>query len=283
MAIFYPVITNRDYLKDNNGTVHYMWEFLDKDPYGFLSAANKTVNKNIPAEYNGFYDCGAWGYRNQDIPPITAESISLIYNAIARKGDIVTAPDHMIIPGCDKEARQTFNKESAIKFIEIVNKDFVPVATIHGQTMGERKKAAAFLMDIGYEYLAIGGLAAMARQTSKVVSIVQELKKYIGDKKIHAFGVSSPYYSRMWKEIGITSYDGSSFFMKALTKGIYLTKDFAALNLKQSNIESITDCDCKACQFVYSQKGDPRKFGNSLNNLGRAIHNLNMLIRNQCE
>lgn len=279
-AVFYPVVTNRDYLKIENRK-NFLWEFLDLPPHGFLTSCNKTVNTEIPSKYQTIFDCGAWGYRKQEVPPIDANSIYDSYRKIARPKDVLTAPDHMIIPDTNIEYRKKYNLAQAEIFFDIVDKtSYEPMATVHGLSVSDRLESAKKLQEIGYSYLAIGGLAARARQKEYVINAVSAVKNEFPDAKIHVFGISSPSYVKTWKKIGVTSFDGSSYFLKALTKGIWVDRQMNTHKINTGSLLGMKKCECKSCRKVFELGGDTRRSGNSINNIGRAIHNLNMLLWN---
>jgi len=278
MTLFYPVITSRDYLKSENKKC-YLWELLDNQPKGFLTALGRSTNRVIPQSYHVIYDCGAWSYRNNESPPIDAQKAIVQYDSIAKQGDIVAAPDHMLLPGTNIDDRRFFNRREATNFIKFVGNRFIPMGTIHGLDLKEQIEYGKFLtQELGFEYIAVGGLAARSRQKSFVVNSVAAIKQSFPDANIHVFGISAPNYVKVWKELEITSFDGSSYFLKALTKGIYLDHDLIEYKIKNLQMGEIPICNCAACLYVRKQNEDTRMFGNSLRNIGRAIHNLNMLM-----
>lgn len=277
MTKFFPVVTKRDYIKTNNN-IDWLWHLLEKRPFGFLTAMNGQVNQDIPKRYTTIYDCGAWGYRKEDVPPIDARLIYRQYKVLAYENDILCSPDHMVLNNDHKQSRMDFNKTQADIFINICEKEYVPMATIHGTTIDEKIEHADYLLGIGYKTLAIGGLAAKSRNTEYVNSTIKLIMNHVKEKNvyIHVFGISSPTYAPVMTENGVSSFDGSSYFMRALTKGIYMDRNLIQYSCKISNSD-IPSCDCKSCVLVRDAGYDTREFGNGTKNIGRAIHNLNML------
>lgn len=275
---FFPVITKRDYIKTEKDKV-YLWELLDIQPKGFLTSLGTQTNLSIPSNYKVFYDCGAYSYKNEDVPPIDAKNAYEKYFQIAKTEDLVTSPDHMLIKNCNIKKRMEFNKKESEIFINLVSDKFIPIATIHGTDVKKQLQYGKYLTNLGYKHLAIGGLAIRAKNKNYVTSTVETIRNKFPDVYIHVFGISAPYYVEKWKELKINSFDGSSYFMKALTKGLYVCEDMTELKAGSLNLPS---CNCKSCQFVKDLGEDTRLFGNSTRNIGRAIHNLNMLMRNIC-
>lgn len=104
--------------------------------------------------------------------------------------------------------------------------------------------------------------------------------------------LSSPDYFAEFTRTGIDSCDGSSHFKRAFTAGVFfaidngkLTKYQAARRDRRTGevIGEITalECHCLACIQMRSEGIDPRTYGSNENNMGRAAHNLNMLMQAQ--
>jgi tRNA-guanine family transglycosylase len=199
---------------------------------------------------------------------------------------MVIAPDHMLIPGVDCAARRKINLANAKKFIVICPKNFKPMATAHGETIAERVKAAVALRDMGYRYIALGGLAAQAARKQMAVQIVRDIRKAVPKVHLHVLGLSSPEYARQWNRIGVQSFDGSSHFKQAFTGGAFYTCEGAKLVKHQAarpgNAEDLgivaPKCHCLACVKLRKEGVDTRSFGSNEHNMGRAAHNMNMLM-----
>src|SRR6185503_20414691 len=114
---------------------------------------------------SGIWDCGAWSYKHEETPRLGRSDVTPAwalaqYRRLARPGDTVIAPDHMLIPGVDLSARRRFNHASAALFQVLCQRtELVPMAVVHGASLDERLSAAAALIRMGYTALALGGLA----------------------------------------------------------------------------------------------------------------------------
>ena len=277
---YYGVIGNRDYIKLRGERLPF-WEFLDRQPNGWLSSLIYK-RKDLPKRKPMIWDCGAWSYRNEEVPKITPESCLEEYKQHAPKGSIVIAPDHMLINGVNQEARRKFNRGSAKEFLSICPKRFKPMACIHGNDLDERVKAAEYLLGLGYEYLAIGGIAARASQKQTCFGIVRRLRELTEGHWLHVLGLSSPHYFAMWQKLGVDSCDGSSHFKQAFTGGAFFTREGARLKKHQAAREgepvTAPECSCKACELLREDGVDTRRYGSNETNMGRAAHNLNQLM-----
>jgi hypothetical protein len=298
MTRYYGVIGNRDHIK-YQGEKRPFWEFLDRQPDGFLSSlAYLPVPFGLP-DMPMIGDCGAWSYKAAIIPKlgknlVTPEWALSQYQNYFKLGDLVVAPDHMLIPGegIDLDDRRRFNIQSAREFLPIAEAaGFRPMATVHGMDLEERLINVGRLYEIGYRHFSLGGMAARASQKRMLLESIQaisdKVRSLLPDAWIHVLGLSSPDYFAAFNQMGIDSCDGSSHFKQAFTAGTFfaytngkLVKHQAA---RPTNGEEITApfCECLACSKLREEGIDTRSYGSNENNMGRAAHNLNMLMRAQ--
>ena len=306
MTAYYGVIGNRDHIKIK-GEKRPFWEFLDEQPGGWLTSL-VYAREELPPHDNDMecnvcvpmiWDCGAWSYKDQDVPHIgknavTPEWTLAQYRERATPGDFIIAPDHMLIESFGRlDYRREFNRASAQEFwrrCKLADSGLIPMATAHGVSIDERVEYAEFLHGIGYRAIALGGLAGRASAKRSNIEIVQVVREALPDVWLHVLGLSSPDYARAWYQLGVDSFDGASHFKQAFTAGTFYTefqgkliKHKAARTDRESSlpIEEITAplCDCQACSILRQNGIDTRTYGSNENNMGRAAHNQNMLMR----
>lgn len=284
-TLYFGVIGSRDYIKIK-GEKRPFWEFLDSSPDGWLTSLTYR-RKDLPNDgLPMIYDCGAWSYKDEEIPPVNSEQVAASYRDHAHDGAMVIAPDHMLIEGTDIDFRRRWNLEQAKQFLGDCPVNLTPMACVHGMDLDERVAHALELLGMGYHHIAIGGLAARASQKRKVVEWVREIRSAVPDVWLHVLGLSSPDYMRTWCRLGIQSADGSSHFKQAFTGGAFftvdgdkLTKHQAARTRDGETVGSdMPECDCKACSLLRADGVDTRSYGSNEHNMGRAAHNLNMLM-----
>ena len=286
---YFGVIGNRDYIK-LRGERRPFWEFLDSQPDGWLSSISYK-RKDLPHGKPMIWDCGAWSYRNKEVPDHSPSECVELYSECALPGSMVIAPDHMLIPGVDCAARRKINAAYAREFIAICPESLNPMATAHGETIDERIETAIALCEMGYHYIALGGLAAQASRKQMAVQIVSAIRQAAPQVHLHVLGLSSPEYARQWNQIGVQSFDGSSHFKQAFTGGAFYTCEGAKLIKHQAarpgNAEDLgivaPECHCRACAVLREVGVDTRSFGSNEHNMGRAAHNMNMLMLAQQE
>lgn len=288
VANYFGVIGNRDYIK-YQGERRPFWEFLDEQPDGWLcSLAYKR--EDVPGGKPMIWDCGAWSYKDKETPVLGGKVVSAAwavqeYRRLATEGDFVIAPDHILIPGTDLDSRRWFNRISAVGFIHRCPYYLRPMAVVHGTTHQERELNAEFFIRLGYKALALGGLAGRASSRTMVLEVVSRFREKFPFPSVwlHVLGVSSPFYAAEWRRLGVNSFDGASHFKQAFTAGKFFIEEEGKLISYQASRpgEPVTApvCNCRACARLRLDKIDTRSYGSNENNMGRAAHNLNQLIR----
>lgn len=275
MSIFYPVVTNSDYITIDQERKQ-VWDFMDILPTGFLTTINKRLSKPL-SDFgsSNIYDCGAWAYRNDLLPPLDAASAYEKYLVSAKKGDTLVAPDHMIIPGVDTDARKHYNYTQAQAFLQLVDTTlYTPLSVVHGTNLTERLMVASELIALGYKHLAIGGVAGRHGEKKGVIGDITNIREAFPDVYIHVFGLSSWQYAQAWRSIGINSFDGTGYFIRGVLHGFWVDADMTELNIRKHQVTK--PCNCKACREI---PDNLRQYGNRNRNIGRGIHNVNMFLR----
>ena len=129
-----------------------------------------------------------------------------------------------------------------------------PVGVVHGRTMEERSEMTGALLDIGYEYIAFGGLVPLSKNQGEVLSQLAGPSDRAGPPrsgiargsplglaksagaKTHLFGLNSPDWYRWIKRLGVDSFDGSKLSTEGAVNGIiWLKEDFDSSELADAN------------------------------------------------
>lgn len=279
---YYGVIGNRDYIKIS-GLRRPYWEFLDQQPDGWLTSLIYS-RSDLPAAHM-IFDCGAWSYKHEDQPKYPPQVALSKYRQQAKRGDFLIAPDHMILREMDWRTRHAVNMHNAKSFISACGSTETPMAVVHGLTIDQRLDNAQELMHLGYSHLAIGGVAAKASSKQMVIAMIAGIREATKGAWVHVLGLSSPDFCHAWQRIGIDSCDGSSHFKQAFTAGAFFVIEQDKLRKYQASRpgEPIVApvCDCSACVILRDEGIDTRQYGSNENNMGRAAHNQNLLMRAQ--
>ena len=285
MTKYFGVVGNRDHIKID-GVKTPFYTHLNTQPDGWLTSLTYAKGFHRPPQTRGMiFDCGAWSYREKDEPSINVGSVITQYEELCMPGDVCVAPDHMLIKGCDVAKRQNFNDTSASAFIKKLPPHLTPMGIVHGMDEVERARHALHLRSLGYRHIGVGGVAARASSPKYCLEAVKNVREAVPDVRVHVMGLSSPNYFEKWQAIGVDSCDGSSHFKQAFTGGAFFALDWSGKLVKhhaarRDNEGAIPDvfCDCGVCQTMRGQNIDTRSYGSNENNMGRAVHNMNMLM-----
>lgn len=293
-AKYFGVVGNRDHIKYRKDTdeevKRHFWEYLDEQPGGWLTSLVYR-RKELPTGTPLIGDCGAWSWKEEDVPhyrgkPVTAGAILEAYLEWFPAGAMVIAPDHMLIEKYgNMDLRRDFNRQMTRGFIELCPSTFTPMAAVHGLTLAERVERIEEYAALGYRHFALGGLAGQAGKKAEWFKQVGTIRRRFPHLYLHILGLSSPDYAAEWARIGVDSFDGSSHFKGAFTGGWYWY-DAEAGKLEKhqavgtgNDVPITIECDCRACALLREEGIDTRTFGSNENNMGRAAHNQNMLMR----
>ena len=186
---------------------------------------NLRKKRNIPEDILLFGDCGAFSYISEDVPPILPEDAAMLYDEF--KFDIGTSVDHIPYSSLDddkKEKRMELTKTNADKFLKIHKAKgykFLPFGSIQGIEPDDYARYAQEYIDMGYEYIALGGL--VRRQSIDILRIIAAVREAIQkhtrgkDKNIwiHIFGIIQPDLQYYFRNLGVSSFDSASYLRKA--------------------------------------------------------------------
>jgi len=186
-------------------------------------------------------DCGAFTYITAKDPPYETPEILEYYQNLGF--DYGVSIDHLIIPAFYevKEYRYELTRRNAREFIEQHRKGgykFTPIGVAQGWSPETYRDAVVELLEWGYQYVALGGLArAKTEQIYEILEVVAPVLHEETD--LHLFGVARDRDGdemRSFRELGVTSFDSASYLRRAWLseKTNYFTADgkrYAALRI----------------------------------------------------
>lgn len=186
-------------------------------------------------------DCGAFSYITHESPPYRTGEILAYYQNLGF--DYGVSIDHLIIPAFYpvKEYRYNITRENAREFIELHRAGgytFTPVGVAQGWSPETYKRAVAELLDWGYQYVALGGLART--KTKEIFAILEEVEPVLSqDTDLHLFGVARDREGQEmqnFQRLGVTSFDSASYLRRAWMSANtnYFTEDggrYAAIRI----------------------------------------------------
>ena len=186
-------------------------------------------------------DCGAFSYIREENPPYETKEILDYYEELGF--DYGVSIDHLIIPAFYhvKEHRYNLTRKNAQEFIALHkagNYTFTPVGVAQGWSPESYRDAVAELLECGYQYMALGGLARA--QTKEIYEIMQAVCPVLKeDTDVHLFGVARDRVGsemEVFHELGVTSFDSATYLRRAWLSDTtnYFTEDgrrYAALRI----------------------------------------------------
>jgi hypothetical protein len=188
-------------------------------------------------------DCGAFAYADSPTPAYTpAEVVEFYIDAGFTHG---CSPDHIIF-ACDlNNPEQSLQSEDIVSRYEITLKNaeeflrltiehewpFEPLGPVQGWSPQSMADAAKKLEDMGYRYLAIGGLVPL--KVEAIHQILRAIRAIIKpETNIHLLGFAKADKIHEFTNYGITSFDSTSPLIRAF-------KDAKANYYSESNTRNL--------------------------------------------
>ena len=186
-------------------------------------------------------DCGAFSYITHETPPYQTREILDYYQNLGF--DYGVSIDHLIIPAFYpvKEYRYNLTRQNAHEFIELHRAGgytFTPIGVAQGWSPETYKQAVVELLDWGYQYVALGGLARA--KTEAIYAILEAVEPVLSqDTDLHLFGVARDREGQEmlnFRRLGVTSFDSASYLRRAWMSANtnYFTEDggrYAAIRI----------------------------------------------------
>lgn len=188
--------------------------------------ANNEKHEPIPV----MGDCGAYTYINSKVPPYDVPDTFEFYQNYGFTFGL--SPDHIVAEfdprwddtrtcPVDVLSRSEFTSNKAIEFIrhcQSQKTSFTPVGVIQSWSPSSAKMYARKLIDAGYTYIAIGGMAQ--RPIKDVYNTVLEIGSILPDDvKLHILGFNRPESLKLFVGLPVYSFDGSSPSLRSIRDG----------------------------------------------------------------
>lgn len=181
----------------------------------------------LPDDYPIMGDCGAFSYLTQENPPYTTEAVLDYYHTLGF--DYGVSVDHLIVGSYMKDVKERNRRyeltlRNAQDFIqkyqagkEKFGYTFTPIGIAQGWDPKSFRNAVQALIDMGYNYVALGGLAREKSLT--IYEILLEIAPIIPHEnfKMHLFGVvrDNMEFMKVFNQLGVTSFDSASPLRRA--------------------------------------------------------------------
>lgn len=171
-------------------------------------------------------DCGAFAYVEQEKPAYSPPEVFEFYATAGFTHGV--SPDHIIfacdttnppLEAMDQDVRYRYelSLNNAREFMGICQAEgmpFVPMGAVQGWSPRSIAEAAKQLEDMGYRYLAIGGLVPL--KVDVIHKVLQALRETIKpETDIHLLGFAKADSIQDFTGYGITSFDSTSPLIRA--------------------------------------------------------------------
>lgn len=198
------------------------------------------IHKFIRFQGSVMGDCGAFGYFKEEVPPYSTEEILDYYESLGFNYGV--SIDHLIVgpftePGV-REKRYSLTIKNAEDFIQKHRSGeytFTPIGAVQGWNPESYAEAVKAYIAMGYEYIALGGLARTPSQ--QIIEILKEIHPHLtSNTRLHLFGVARISATPAFRHLGVTSFDSASPLRRAWLdpKANYYTmtgKKYAAVRI----------------------------------------------------
>ncbi|WP_440955298.1 tRNA-guanine transglycosylase [Methanosarcina sp. Mfa9] len=120
-------------------------------------------------------------------------------------------------------------------------------AAIHGNNIKVLLNTIDYLNKRGdFDGFAVGGLVAKRSNFRQLVDTVLAVRKHVGEKQLHVFGLGGPSIIPLLTYLGVDSFDSSSF-LTAGSNRIYYMPEKGSIKFKEMQGVSMLPCVCPVC------------------------------------
>ncbi len=172
-------------------------------------------------------DCGAFSYRSAKEPPYTVDDTLEFYE----DGGFThgCSVDHLIFDFLDDNARapaearrrQAITLNNAEQFLiaaRALGRGFTPVGVIQGWSPKSMAQAAVSLCNMGYKYLAVGGMVPL--RIDQIEQAIAAIRDAIpGRVRLHVLGFGKTEELDRLRKYKIASFDTTSPLVRAFKDG----------------------------------------------------------------
>jgi queuine tRNA-ribosyltransferase-like protein len=196
------------------------------------SLAPRPVREHfgLAADQWAFADCGAFSYSSADEPTISVEQAVAVYDLYGF--DLGASVDHIPLKEIRRSGkREELGEKERLRRVELTRNNaevflrlacrkqarFLPVGIIQGLGVEDYGNQIGNYVDMGYRYLALGGL--VPRPDAEVLAIVEcaeaQLRRLKSRPWLHLMGIFRPRLQTHFLRLGVDSFDSATYFRKA--------------------------------------------------------------------
>jgi hypothetical protein len=200
-------------------------------------------------------DCGAFSYRNEEVPPVTPDQVIDFY--VECGFDLGISVDHVILgfdPAADADpshpqaeqwrTRQQITLDLADAFLAMGKArkvQYEPLGVAQGWSPASYTAAVRALQEIGYTRIALGGMISL--KTEQIIACLREISA-VRDPytQFHLLGITRRSNISQFASYGVTSFDSTSAFRQAFKddKDNYHTADRTYTAIRVPQVDGYT-------------------------------------------
>jgi hypothetical protein len=229
-------------------------------------------------------DCGAFQFINEKVPPYSCEEICEYYETCGF--DYGMTLDHLITkfslefdegnslfiqqPTDEMKFRYRLTLDNGKEILRLCNSrkhSFTPIGVVQGWSPKTYLDGVHELIDAGFKYLAIGGMARGSN--SEIEPLLQAIAPAIKESgvELHFLGVARFNVFEQFKKAGVTSCDSASTLFQAFksTKENYHAPDRTYCAVRIPPVKG--DASPKVSKLLKHLKDDPASYAKEENRL----------------
>lgn len=190
-------------------------------------------------------DCGSFSYASEPEPPFSVQEVIEFYSDC--RFDYGISLDHVILgyEGDDRDVPDDWQRrldltvELADEFLSLCHSEkvaFKPIGAAQGWSPKSYAQSVARLQDIGYDYIALGGLVPL--KTLEILASLAAVKDVLRpNTRLHLLGITRFENIARFRSFGVYSCDSTSPLKQAFKddKDNYYTPDrsYTAVRIPQ--------------------------------------------------
>ncbi len=188
---------------------------LDKNKKKLIGDKGIHNYLRFPNTYPIMADCGAFSYVDSEEPPFKTAEVIGYYEKFGF--DYGVSIDHLIVGDFERnhairKKRYDLTQKNAEEFYKLCkagNYSFKPIGVAQGWDPKSYRESVEKLIDIGYDYIALGSL--IPKEPQQIYKIMRAIAPIIPEYlDVHLFGITSPKGMQSFCKLGATSFDSTS-------------------------------------------------------------------------
>lgn len=241
---------------------------------------SKGLHNHYSKDVVFFLDSGGLQQRLKEITIDPIEILRIQENLgadIAATLDIPVMPKDDILSHSHSTNIQSCVKNALLMLEKREHEDMKIYASIQGNNIRVLIDMIGYLKKRGnFDGYAIGGLLPKRSDFHHLIDTIMAVRKTIGDKPLHVFGLGGPSYIPLLSYIGVDSFDSSSY-LKAGSNRIYFISGQGSAELSDVGNQMWLPCVCPVCSNTTAEEVRKERKLIALHNLWVITYELRRL------